>query len=309
MASTLLDRYRATVDKHAILPADDFLAEQWRCNEVTPARMRSKLKAEGYGFTKRNGVWHVTKRPSMAGPTAARPAAPRAPRQQRNRRCPATGDDRLGAGPARRAGKRRRRDGGAIGADPPGPGDAQRPAGCIFAITRKGPAMDRRTRKRVVEFRGHLAGPEHVGELDQRESEEVGLLALARLGDCYRNALRSATFIDGEVLYVEGYGVLHGVPLEHGWLVVDGKVIDPTVAAFRDGIMFERYVPVLVWSLKDMAAQAAQQGALPLGDWFIGGWETGTLKREDVAGAWHTTALRLAGYSGTAQDFHKEVGL
>ena len=74
MSKTLLDRYRATVDKHAILPGDDFLAEQWRCNEATPARMRSKLKAEGYGFAKRNGVWHVTQRPAKQQ-LAAVPAA------------------------------------------------------------------------------------------------------------------------------------------------------------------------------------------------------------------------------------------
>ena len=76
---TLLDRYQAVADKINVLPDDKFIAEQWRCNEVTPARMRSKLTAMGYGFTKRNGVWHVTKRPSMAGPTAARPAAPERP--------------------------------------------------------------------------------------------------------------------------------------------------------------------------------------------------------------------------------------
>ena len=76
---TLLDRYQAVADKINVLPDDQFIAEQWRCNEVTPARMRSKLTAIGYGFTKRNGVWHVTKRPSMAGPTAARPAAPERP--------------------------------------------------------------------------------------------------------------------------------------------------------------------------------------------------------------------------------------
>ena len=75
---TLLDHYQATVDRHAILPADDYWAEQWRCNEATPARMRSKLKAEGYAFTKRNGVWHVTQRPSKPQ-LAAVPAAPDRP--------------------------------------------------------------------------------------------------------------------------------------------------------------------------------------------------------------------------------------
>jgi hypothetical protein len=83
MSKTLLDRYRATVDKHAILPADDFLAEQWRCNERTPARMRSKLKAEGYGFAKRNGVWHVTQRPAKQQLVAV-PAAPDRPASNNN---------------------------------------------------------------------------------------------------------------------------------------------------------------------------------------------------------------------------------
>ena len=171
--------------------------------------------------------------------------------------------------------------------------------------------MGNRRRQRMVTFRGQLAGPQHVGELDQQESAEVGLLAFARLGDCYRNALRAASFVDSSnVLYVEGYGVLHGVPLEHGWLLADGKVIDPTVAAFRDGVMFDQYVPVLVWTLDSMVLQASEQGVMPLGDWFVGVWEqSATLAREEIGMAWQTAALRMAGYAGTAADFHKEMGL
>ena len=177
--------------------------------------------------------------------------------------------------------------------------------------------MGNRRRQRMVTFRGHLAEPQHVGELDVQSSMEAGKLVHARLGDCYRNAFRFASShwqrcwpFDAEAFYVEGYGVLHGVPLEHGWLLVDGKVIDPTVAAFRDNVMFDQYVPVLVWTLKDMAAQASEQGVMPLGDWFTGGWESSaTLAREEVGMAWQTAALRMVGYAGTAADFHKEVGL
>jgi hypothetical protein len=143
-----------------------------------------------------------------------------------------------------------------------------------------------------------------------RASEEAGKSVHARLGDCYRNALRAVSFVDGDaVLYVEGYGVLHGVPLEHGWLLVNGRVVDPTVAAFKDGVMFDQYQPVLVWTRQDMAAQASEQGVMPLGDWFTGGWESGTLAREEIGAAWQTAALRLVGYSGTAADFYKGVGL
>lgn len=171
--------------------------------------------------------------------------------------------------------------------------------------------MGNRRRQRMVTFRGQLAGPQHAGELDQQASEEAGKLVHARLGDCYRNALRSASFVAGgaAVLYVEGYGVLHGVPLEHGWLLVDGRVVDPTVAAFKDGIMFDKYQPVLVWTPQDMTAQASEQGVMPLGDWFTGGWESGTLAREEIGAAWQTAALRLVGYTGTVADFRKGVGL
>lgn len=171
--------------------------------------------------------------------------------------------------------------------------------------------MGNRRRQRVVTFRGRQAGPQHVGDLDVLVSTEAGKLVHAKLGDCYRNALRCAPFVAGDAtFYVEGYGVLHGVPLEHGWLVVDGKVIDPTVAAFTDGVMFDQYVPVLVWSMEDMAAQATEQGVMPLGDWFIGGWESSaTLGRKEIGMAWQTAALRAVGYAGTAADFHKEIGL
>ncbi len=179
--------------------------------------------------------------------------------------------------------------------------------------------MASRAKKRVVEFQGQLAGPEHAGEFDLAESLRVGDAVNARLGQCYRNAMLAAQHLyweespDGGILrplYVEGYAVLHGVPIEHGWLLVNGAVVDPTAAAFRDGVMFERYAPVLVWRVSDMARQAAQQGALPLGDWFTGGWETGTLGRREVASAWQTVSLRLMGYTtGTAADFYKERGL
>lgn len=166
-------------------------------------------------------------------------------------------------------------------------------------------------RKRVVTFRGQLAGPQHVGDLDVLVSTEAGKLVHAQLGKCYLNALRCASFVDGdEGFYVEGYGVLRGIPLQHGWLVVDGKVIDPTVAAFRDGVMFDQYVPVLVWSIEGMAAQASEQGVMPLGDWFIGGWESSaTLGRQEIGMAWQTAALRMVGYAGTAADFYKETNL
>ena len=54
--TTLLDKYRNVANKLDVLPADQFIADQWDCDEVTPARMRSKLKAEGYpSYTEKLG--------------------------------------------------------------------------------------------------------------------------------------------------------------------------------------------------------------------------------------------------------------
>jgi hypothetical protein len=59
---------------------------------------------------------------------------------------------------------------------------------------------------------------------------------------------------------------------------------------------------VLVWSLKDMAAQACEQGVMPLGDFFVGGWQSSaTLAREEIGMAWQTAALRMVGYDSPTQ--------
>jgi hypothetical protein len=62
--ATLIDRYRAIVMKYDILPDDAFLADEWGCDNATPGRMRSKLKADGFAFEKRGGVFVVTGRPA-----------------------------------------------------------------------------------------------------------------------------------------------------------------------------------------------------------------------------------------------------
>jgi hypothetical protein len=55
------------------LPDDAFIAGELGCDPVTPSRMRSKLKVEGFEFAKKDGIWRVVKRPT---PPKIEPIAP-----------------------------------------------------------------------------------------------------------------------------------------------------------------------------------------------------------------------------------------
>lgn len=60
---------------------------------------------------------------------------------------------------------------------------------------------------------------------------------------CYMNAGRMA-IADPDLTYVEGYASVHGVPIEHAWVVdKDGKVLDPTIRN-ADGIVAYYGVPI-----------------------------------------------------------------
>lgn len=45
--------------------------------------------------------------------------------------------------------------------------------------------------------------------------------------ECYANAGRRAILGDGT--YCEGYVLVCGVPIEHAWLLMNGRVVDPTL--------------------------------------------------------------------------------
>lgn len=68
---------------------------------------------------------------------------------------------------------------------------------------------------------------------DPVESAHVAALIRARRQECWSNArkaiLRIADY--AEASYVEGWVVTdRGLVIEHGWIVRDGKIIDPTLA-------------------------------------------------------------------------------
>lgn len=152
-------------------------------------------------------------------------------------------------------------------------------------------------KKKNVIFRGTLADAAHHGELDHAASVRAGKIARARQKECYLNALRASHYADAaKILYVEGYATLSSVPgldVEHGWLLCDGKVIDPTAAAFRDA-PFNHYRPVIVWDRDAMTLQALEQGTVPLSLWPAR-WEEGRLTVKEVARAWRIAFLEPFG--------------
>lgn len=148
------------------------------------------------------------------------------------------------------------------------------------------------SRKKVI-FRGALAGDEHYSALDYDTSAKIGVEVRARAKECYMNAMRAAHCVGASsIVYVEGYAFLSDVPelgVEHGWLLCDGRVVDPTVAAF-DAAPYSRYRPVVVWSASDMVLQVLEQESLPLSLWPCR-WKEGMLTVAEVAGAWRAAFL------------------
>jgi hypothetical protein len=81
---------------------------------------------------------------------------------------------------------------------------------------------------------------------DHAESKRVCRAIRAKLTQCWFNARKAIQRLDdyAEASYVEGWVVNEGGSLiEHGWIVSNGKVIDPTlpeaVAAYFPGLEFK----------------------------------------------------------------------
>ncbi len=66
-------------------------------------------------------------------------------------------------------------------------------------------------------------------EVDNIKSKDVAKRNNAKLKQCYYNSFRG--FSEPGMKYYEGYvwSASCPIPLEHSWLVKDGKVIDPTL--------------------------------------------------------------------------------
>ena len=69
-------------------------------------------------------------------------------------------------------------------------------------------------------------------ETDTLESERVARIVGSEPNQCYWNARKVIRALPdyAEAFYVEGFVVTHeGAIFEHGWIVKDGKIVDPTI--------------------------------------------------------------------------------
>ncbi len=97
------------------------------------------------------------------------------------------------------------------------------------------------------------------------ESKRVGKLVRAKAQQCYANAMRVVMEVPeyASADYVEGMAVSDGLPIEHGWVEVDGVILDPTLPTkqieyfpglrFRGGLELAKalHIPKARW-MKDL---------------------------------------------------------
>jgi hypothetical protein len=65
-------------------------------------------------------------------------------------------------------------------------------------------------------------------------SKKMASIVLAQNRECYLNAIHAQEYMP-EAVYVEGFVRMHDFPLviEHGWLELNGEIIDPTPSAIE----------------------------------------------------------------------------
>lgn len=71
-----------------------------------------------------------------------------------------------------------------------------------------------------------------VDEKDETESERVASIVGSEANQCYWNARKVIRSLPGysDATYIEGFVVTHdGAIFEHGWIIKDGKIVDPTI--------------------------------------------------------------------------------
>jgi hypothetical protein len=86
-------------------------------------------------------------------------------------------------------------------------------------------------------------------EISLALAESIG--ALPR--QCWRNAALALVSL-GRGMYVEGVAVTLGLPMEHGWVEVDGQIVDPTWTSVPSAV----YYPVFSYTLDEVMLSTGQ---------------------------------------------------
>lgn len=128
--------------------------------------------------------------------------------------------------------------------------------------------------------------------LDTITSARLAAVIHARPQQCWMNAMKALPHLSGG-LYVEGWLVCDGVPIEHGWCEWEGKVVDPTLYN-RLGNHFA-YFPGIKYTYDDVAKRVGKKAkTLPL-IWHEKGAGFGGFGIKSYRDA-HNQALRACGF-------------
>lgn len=89
------------------------------------------------------------------------------------------------------------------------------------------------------------------GQVNVAESRRLAGVVGAKKKDCWRNAALAAITTSGT--YVEGHATMpQGVAFEHGWVELDGKILDPTLALFGEWPEGYNYFPGRKYSAEEV---------------------------------------------------------
>lgn len=96
----------------------------------------------------------------------------------------------------------------------------------------------------------------HNRELAAALAQEVQ----AEPKECFRNSVLAQYRCKGEALYVEGVLlIMGGVLIEHGWLQVDGHIVDTTL----HGEPAAHYTPIFTYTKEEVRSHVRRKLRLP----------------------------------------------
>ena len=103
-------------------------------------------------------------------------------------------------------------------------------------------------------------------EQNKELAERLARQTDARVKACWDNSYNAMWCTSEHVFYIEGYVAIDGFVTEHGWLEIDGQIVDVTLYA-KDGCT---YFPGLRYSRKDAYDVCKRLGELPI--FYSMGW-------------------------------------
>lgn len=128
--------------------------------------------------------------------------------------------------------------------------------------------------------------------IDPETSAWVAETIRPRTQQCWQNAFKALPHLRKDAVYVEGWLMMQGIPIEHGRCEQDGRIIDPTLyrATWQPGL----YIAGVKYDIDEVFNVLLKNGGrLPV-VWSTGGF--GGFRNPGYRAAYYT-ALRAAGFT------------